>query len=344
MTKIVWCCVCVEVYSTATKRDNAHETELALLRAATAEHDVPMSSSRSPAPAWFTRAVAAPHRTTVVASAGVDVNVLSWGDPAAPGVVLIHGGAAHAHWWSFIAPQLSVDHHVAAIDLTGHGDSGRREHYELEAWAEEVVAVAEALGMDQPILVGHSMGGFVAIVAASLHGDRFPGTIIVDSPVRRADPETDEAARGRAFSNPKTYPSIGEAVRHFHLVPPQPCDNAYVVDHVATHSLRQVDGGWTWKFDPEVFRRFSDRPTPEYLAEIQGRVAVLHGEFSSIVTPDVIDHMDSLLGRTAPFVEIPQAHHHLILDQPLAFIAAVRALLADWSQSVPRRGRTELRA
>jgi hypothetical protein len=51
--------------------------------------------------------------------------------------------------------------------------------------------------------------------------------------------------------------------------------------------------------------------------------------------------MSDLLGRNAPFVEIPQAHHHLLLDQPLAFIAAVRALLADWEHSVPARGVAE---
>jgi pimeloyl-ACP methyl ester carboxylesterase len=43
-----------------------------------------------------------------------------------------------------------------------------------------------------------------------------------------------------------------------------------------------------------------------------------------------------LLRRNAPVVEIPAAHHHLILDQPLAFVAALRALLADWEHSLPR--------
>jgi hypothetical protein len=46
--------------------------------------------------------------------------------------------------------------------------------------------------------------------------------------------------------------------------------------------------------------------------------------------------MYQLLRRNAPVVEIPAAHHHLILDQPLAFIAALRALLADWEHSLPR--------
>ena len=48
------------------------------------------------------------------------------------------------------------------------------------------------------------------------------------------------------------------------------------------------------------------------------------------------EYMYELLHRNAPIIEIPQAHHHLILDQPLAFIAAVRALLADWEHSEPR--------
>ncbi len=291
---------------------------------------------------WFTSALATPPRVGRTDVRGCAVHHLSWGDPTAPGLLLVHGGAAHAYWWSFLAPQLTHDYHVAALDLSGHGDSGRRDGYDMETWAEEVMAVADALGMTRPIVVGHSMGGFVAIVAAALYGERLAGTIVVDSPVRRVDPETDEGQRGRAFRNPKTYPSLDEAVRHFHLIPPQPCANDYIVEHVARNSLREVDGGWSWKFDPAVFRRSAQRGTHEYLAQIRGRIAVLHGQYSAIVTDDVIEYMNELLGRTAPFVEIPQAHHHLLLDEPLAFIAAVRALLADWTHSVPR-GRGEHR-
>ena len=62
----------------------------------------------------------------------------------------------------------------------------------------------------------------------------------------------------------------------------------------------------------------------------------MRGEFSVIVPPEAGEYMCELLNRNAPLVEIPQAHHHLILDQPLAFIAALRALLSDWEHSVPR--------
>ena len=76
-------------------------------------------------PDWFARAIAqAPeHRDVVVA--GARVAYRAWGPAGAPGVVLVHGGAAHSGWWDHVAPLLT-GHRVVALDLTGHGDSDRR--------------------------------------------------------------------------------------------------------------------------------------------------------------------------------------------------------------------------
>jgi len=181
------------------------------------------------------------------------------------------------------------------------------------------------------------MGGLVSIVAAAIHGDRLAGAVIVDSPVRRPDPESKEGESGKAFRKPKTYPDLDTALVHFRLIPEQPCENDFIVDHIARYSLRQTDAGWTWKFDPKVFLRFPPKSLHDYLTRVRCRVALLRGELSVIVSPETGEYMYELLNRNAPLVEIPQAHHHLILDQPLAFIAALRALLADWEHSVPRR-------
>jgi pimeloyl-ACP methyl ester carboxylesterase len=290
------------------------------------------------APRWFIDALAAPRESCWVEAEGCAIHYLRWGDPARPGLVLLHGGAAHAHWWSFLAPQLTHQHHVVAPDLSGHGDSGRREHYPRELWAEELMAVCEHAGfVGPPVVVGHSLGGMVAIVAASRYGEKLAGAVIVDTPVRKPDPESEEGARGRTFRNPKTYADLDTALKHFYLVPPQPCENRYILEHVARHSLREVENGWTWKFDPRVFLRVSLTPLSEYLSETRCRVAVLRGELSDLVPPETGEYIYHLLRRNAPIVEIPQAHHHLILDQPLPFIAALRALLADWEHSVPRR-------
>ena len=79
------------------------------------------------APRWFRDALAAPYEDHFVEVAGCRIHYVRWGDPGSPGVILVHGGAAHAHWWTPIAPQLARDCQVIAVDLSGHGDSGRHE-------------------------------------------------------------------------------------------------------------------------------------------------------------------------------------------------------------------------
>jgi pimeloyl-ACP methyl ester carboxylesterase len=138
------------------------------------------------------------------------------------------------------------------------------------------------------------------------------------------------------FRNPKTYPDLATALEHFHLQPPQPVTNDYAVAHIARHSLKQVEGGWTWKFDPAVFAR--ERYDSEiHLDKTRCRLALMHGQLSDLVTPEVQVYMEELTGRNAPMVEIPQAYHHIPLDQPLALVAAIRAILADWQHSVDKK-------
>src|ERR1700739_91182 len=92
-------------------------------------------------PAWFTQALAAPVAERMTVHDGVSIAFRMGGGPSGRGVVLVHGGAAHSRWWDHIAPMLAVGRRVIAIDLSGHGDSGRRESYNLDAWAHEILAV-----------------------------------------------------------------------------------------------------------------------------------------------------------------------------------------------------------
>jgi pimeloyl-ACP methyl ester carboxylesterase len=288
-------------------------------------------------PEWFQEALATPFREGWTSVAGTDIHYLEWGRRGQPGLVFVHGGAAHAHWWSFLAPMFATDWHAVALDLSGHGESGRRDVYSHEAWADEVLAVTDAAGFPgPPVVVGHSLGGMVTIQTAATHGDRLAGAVIVDAPVRRPDPESEEGARGRAFRFPGSYPDLETALGHFHLIPPQPCDNDFILDYIGRRSLRETADGWTWKFDPGLFRH-TLVPLRDQLASVRCRVALLRGELSVIVPEDTAEYMYDLMGRNAPVVSIPQAHHHLTLDQPLAFVASLRTLLADWEHSIPRR-------
>src|SRR5262245_41176686 len=120
------------------------------------------------APEWFRTALATAHDDGTVVVDDCPIHYARWGRTGCPG--LVHGGAAHAHWWDHVAPLLAGDCGVIALDLSGHGDSGRRDHYPTETWAREIVAVAEDGGIEgPPLVIGHSMGGWVAITAAAEH-------------------------------------------------------------------------------------------------------------------------------------------------------------------------------
>jgi pimeloyl-ACP methyl ester carboxylesterase len=282
-------------------------------------------------PRWFADAVAAPTEVGAVRLEDADVRYRAWGEPGERGVVLIHGGAAHARWWDHIGPLLSGERRVVAIDLSGHGDSDHRPAYRLEGWAEESMAVAEAAGIEgPPVLVGHSMGGYVALTAAVRWGSAIEGIITIDSRFRDNTPEQQAARRG-AFSRRRVRPSRAEAVAHWRPVPDQEM-LPYVADHVAEHSVAEVPGGWGWKFDPSVFAR-ADRLFPATLHQLDCRAAVFRAEYG-LLSATMIDVMYDRLGRSAPTVEFPAAFHAVMLDQPLALVTAIRTLLSDWEHSV----------
>lgn len=276
-------------------------------------------------------------RSTVTV-AGSDISYLSWGDPGRRGLVFVHGGGAHAHWWTHVAASFARDFRVLAIDLSGHGDSDHRDEYSLERWTEEVVSVAEHGGITgQAVLVGHSMGGFVTIVTAARHGDRLAGVIVCDSPVSEPDPEITSHA-GHAFgSGGRVYGTIEEGIARFRPIPAQDHYLDYVMEHVGRQSLRHTPQGWAWKFDRRIFEQFAGELryiALPYLRQVTCRFALLRSE-CGLVTPNISATMYEALGRRAPVIELPEAGHHPMLDQPLLLVTAVRTLLADWDHSNP---------
>mgnify|MGYP002725526890 FL=1 len=285
------------------------------------------------APRWYSDAMSVPYEDRTVHVGGADIHYLVWGEPDRPGLVFVHGGAAHAHWWTHIAAQFARVYRIAAIDMSGHGDSDRRDRYSLEAWCDEVVTVAADADMaGPPIVIGHSMGGFVTLATAATRGDQIAGAVILDSPVRRPDPEMEAGSRSQ-FANPKVYPDAATAIARFRTVPEQAHCEPYLMGHIAANSLMEVDGGVTWKFDPGIF--LSPRSTAnELLRQVTCRIALFRAEHG-LVTADIGAYMYEQLGQVAPVIEIPLAGHHMMLDQPLLVVTALRTLLADWEHSVP---------
>lgn len=292
---------------------------------------------RRPAPDWFRAAIASPKQSRRVSVADCPIHYLLWPGEAVTndrrGLMFVHGGGAHANWWSFIAPFFVGRFTVAALDLSGMGDSGRRAAYSADLRAEEIRAVIADAGLGaRPFVVGHSFGGFMTMRFAARYGDGLGGAVIVDTPVR---PPGQEVGRGppRA-SRQRFYDSFEAGVERFRLLPPQPCENEYIVEFIARHSLARAESGWTWKFDPEALgiQRFAE-PFGDDLRAMRCRRALMVGARSAIVTAETAAYMSSLLGPQAPVIEIPEARHHVMLDQPLAFAAALRALLEAWMRA-----------
>lgn len=117
---------------------------------------------------------------TVKAPDGLDLRyeVAGSGEPA---LVFVHGWSCDRSYWRTQMDHFAPSHRVVAIDLAGHGESGLgREDWSMAAFAGDVRAVVEALGLRRVVLIGHSMGGPVIVEAARLMPDRVASVVPVD--------------------------------------------------------------------------------------------------------------------------------------------------------------------
>ena len=125
--------------------------------------------------AWNVPASADPEYLTVEGYGGVPLNVMTAGDPDKPGILFIHGMAQASQAFRLqFDSDLADDFYLVAFDLRGHGLSGKPWQPDLlvpsEAWAGDVAAVMAATGLDTPVVVGWSYGGFVISDYVRHHG------------------------------------------------------------------------------------------------------------------------------------------------------------------------------
>lgn len=296
-------------------------------------------------PHWFQQAMALPRNEGVVDVENCPVHYFEWGDPEKRGLLLTHGFLAHARCFAFIAPLLAKDYHIVAYDISGMGDSGARPSYPDAVRGREMLAVADATGLTRhplpPFVATHSYGSSIGIAACADEPDFFGGIAVCDfmmlrPKIMRAYMGERQERRMPSGKKPnKVYPDLETALGRYRLAPPQPCENDYLLHYMAFHSLKQVDGGWSWKFDPGILSADSREidwwaEQPIRFADLPVRKAIIHGEQSILFTRDSADYIRELAGDAVPIISIPNAQHHLMLDQPSAFAAALKAVLGMW--------------
>ena len=290
------------------------------------------------APAWFQAAMAdLPERSTVTVQ-GAPIETLAWGRAGDPGLLLLHGNGAHADWFSFIAPQLKPGRRVVAMSFSGMGGSGWRTQYSVAQWADEALAVAEATGLFSatvaPTVVAHSFGGFPLMNLAARFGDRLARAVIVDTPLR-PPPGVDGKRRHRAenLRSARVYDSEAEALMRFRFLPPQGCAHPFVADVIARRGLKRVVGphgqpGWVWRFDPFQFRHFDFGRPYRDLKQARCPVTLVRGGRSRLITPELMAHAVALAPPGTTVLELPDADHHVMVDQPQAFAQLLDSLVA----------------
>ena len=294
-------------------------------------------------PFWFEHAVNTPSASGEVDVGGANIVFETWGEIGNPGVVLIHGSNAHLEWWRFTAPFLADRFRVAALDLSGNGDSGWRERYSGKLFADEVWAVCQAAELGaMPYVVGHSFGGYVALETGHDHSADLGGILFMDFTTAPPEQylewgmraEREGVQPGRKL---RVYEDKDTALGRFRLIPEQPGVHPAVLRHMAEYGLKQVDGGWTWKFDPALFDHLEmGIEQRDKFAGLACPSALLLGERSDDEGAFFADHMLEITGGLLPAVTVPGTYHHLMFDDPLSVATTTKMLLLEWRRQANR--------
>jgi len=268
-------------------------------------------------------------RFTTPSLAGTRLHALHWGGEDRRGprgspatVVLLHGGGANAHWWDHVAPRLAERFRVVALDFRGHGDSDHPDETYVGAFDDDLVALLEHLDVPRVALVGHSMGGRVALDHAARHDD--VAAVVAVDVSRGASTRSRRIAR-LALTLRRTYETREEAVRRYRFLPASAHASEACRLHIAEHSVRrEPDGRFGFKFDPRWFG-LPPRPRPDP-SRISCPTLIVRGAESPLLTAEGVESLlEELSDGRAVVVE--GAGHHVHLDRPEAFLDEVLPFL-----------------
>src|SRR5271165_3807172 len=257
---------------------------------------------------------------------------LDWGTKGLRPILLLHGGALTAHTWDLCCLALRDDFHCLALDQRGHGDSdwAPDANYSIAAQRDDIKGFAEAVGLDQFVLVGMSMGAINGLAYAIAYPETLSALVLIDAGpnVRRPG-----SRRIRDFVNggaePETLEAIIERALTFN-----PRRDPLILRRSLMHNLRrQQDGNWVWKYDRRRFQQMGGdqhaaerRGLADGLARVTCPTLVVRGGESDVFHDEDAERLAAALpdGR---WVTIPGAGHTVQGDNPKDLAAVLRDFL-----------------
>ena len=264
---------------------------------------------------------------------GLRLHYLDWGGDASVPALALHGFALNCHSWDEVAPALRSRLRLRALDQRGHGRSqwaNEMREYTRDHMVRDIEAVVAGLELERPVLIGHSMGGGVAMTFAARHPEQVRALVLVDT-----GPEVspEGAERVHEFvAGPYVMDSLDAWVEHTAKYYPHRSKDG-IRKRLAVSLRETPDGMFAKQFD----ERFTDREyEKERLASHEERqrqgweiarrlrcpTLLLHGGDSPVVSLEAAERFAAEV-PVARMVSIPGAAHSVAGDQPEAFVAAV---------------------
>ena len=256
-------------------------------------------------------------------------NILRWGDGALPPLVCLHGACGHARRFERLARMVSDRRHVVAYDLRGHGRSPWSGEQTLDRHAADLDAVLETCGIEQTVLLGHSLGARIALEYAAGHGERVTGLMLLDPPL--FTPAGVLEAEAEAERRGRSYRTVNEAIaarrddlRH--------TPTALLEEEMAEHLVSDSDGGFRFRYSRDAAARAIealDAPAP--LKAVVCPTLLVRGRESQLLTADAAEQAASEL-RRGRLETVPGGH--IVLWDALAETGAlVRSFLRTPSRA-----------
>ncbi|HLG70516.1 MAG TPA: alpha/beta hydrolase [Chloroflexota bacterium] len=273
-----------------------------------------------------------------LAVGGVRLHYLDWGDPGGRPILFLHGARLSAHTWDVVCLALRNRYRCIALDARGHGDSdwADLEGYTAENHVGDVEGVVEQLGLDQFVLVGHSMGGGTALAYAGRHAAKLKALVIVDTgPAERPGVMRPGVQRMHDFVNgPAEFETLEEVVER--ALAFNPARDRRLLRRSLLNNMRRLPNGhWAWKYHREgLGRRSPDQMEArrQMLLDAVPRIScptlVLRGGISDMFTDEDAARLAAQLpdGR---WHMVPNAGHTIQGDNPKGLLEALEPFLTE---------------